>query len=224
LIESGARTRERSAQWAVASALAHTALIGLAVAATANAPHIQSVEILPRDPLIFIQPRVPAARESPSRPAGSAVSPPALREMGAIVIPAIPRIDPGVPMTPERSVFSEIISATGLRAGAPTSVPPDGIYTDRAVDRVVTPRGDNPPPDYPAQLRVAGIEGDVVVRFVVDISGRVEPASIAVLQSTHPSFALAVRQWLQRTRYAPAQVGGGAVRQLVEQRVGFTIR
>ena len=72
-------------------------------------------------------------------------------------------------------------------------------------------------------LRSASIEGEVLVRFVVDNQGRVEAASIRILETTHSAFADAVRRWLLRSRYAPAEVAGRPVRQLVEQRVSFAL-
>jgi protein TonB len=67
------------------------------------------------------------------------------------------------------------------------------------------------PPRYPEALRRAGIEGDVVVRFVVDTSGRVDPRSIDVVRSTHDAFTAAVRESLAKLRFAPATVGAHKV-------------
>jgi len=53
---------------------------------------------------------------------------------------------------------------------------------------------------------------------------RVEPASVEILRALHDLFAEAVRRWLTRTRYSPAQASGVEVRQLVEQRVEFDLR
>jgi protein TonB len=76
---------------------------------------------------------------------------------------------------------------------------------------------------YPAALRSAQIEGEVVARFVVDTTGRAEPASISFPAATHPQFADAVRLTLLRSRYFAAMIGGRSVRQLVEQRFAFTL-
>lgn len=114
---------------------------------------------------------------------------------------------------------------SGRRTGsAPFQTPASGIYPGNAVDRAVVPRSDNGSPIYPALLRSAGIEGDVLVRFVVDSAGRVEPNSITLLDASHVAFGDAVSRWLQRARYLPAEVAGRPVRQLVEQRFGFTLR
>jgi hypothetical protein len=55
-------------------------------------------------------------------------------------------------------------------------------------------------------------------------SGKVQPATITVIQATHALFGDAVRHWLLKTRYVPAEFSGRSVSQLVEQRVAFTLR
>jgi protein TonB len=81
----------------------------------------------------------------------------------------------------------------------------------------------NPTPLYPTALRSAQLEGTVVARFVVDTSGRAEPASVSFREASHPLFADAVRQALLRSRYLPAMLNGRKVRQLVEQRFAFSL-
>lgn len=223
LLESRARARTRPAQWTMASVIAHASVVGFAIVATGRAPYLAANDA-PHDPVIYFHPAAPHAAPAPSRSAPAAPAAMVSRDLIAFEIPAIPRIEAVATATGERLGISEIAGAPGLPGGDPIAAPPDGVYSDRAVDRIVVPRGDNPSPLYPPQLRLASVEGDVVVRFVVDTAGRVEDASVAVLQSTHAPFATAVRQWLRRTRYAPAQIGGRPVRQLVEQRIGFTIR
>jgi TonB family protein len=61
------------------------------------------------------------------------------------------------------------------------------------------------------------IQGEVIVSYIVDARGRVEPGSIKVISATHKLFADAVRVALLNARYRPAEAGGQAVRQLVEQ-------
>jgi TonB family protein len=142
-----------------------------------------------------------------------------------VAIPAIPLIDAGATIA-STSVVSSEWHGRGISESLGTSrgLNADSIYTGDAVERMVAPRHDNPRPDYPSQLRAAMVEGDVVVRFVVDTLGRVEPSSIVIVRATHPLFGDAVRRWLSRTRYAPAEVSGRRVRQLVQQPVGFTLR
>jgi protein TonB len=68
---------------------------------------------------------------------------------------------------------------------------------------------------------MAGVEGQVLVQFVVDTTGRAERVSLKVLKSSHESFSNAVREALSCMRYLPAEVGGRRVRQLVQQPFAF---
>jgi periplasmic protein TonB len=68
------------------------------------------------------------------------------------------------------------------------------------------------PPRYPEALRRAGIDGTVVVKFVVDTLGRVDMATVEVLSSSHDLFTIAVRETLAKVRFYPARVGERKVR------------
>ncbi len=105
-------------------------------------------------------------------------------------------------------------------AGAPSG----GIHTPETVERIASALPGNGQPRYPATLQRINLEGEVLVRFVVDTTGRVEVGSITIVQATHPLFADAVRDWLPQTRYAPAEIGRKRVRQLVQQTVGFALK
>jgi TonB family protein len=146
-------------------------------------------------------------------------------EVLRIPLPAVPRIDPSSIDASDAADFRFDPPGSGLGTGAVSAVQGSGgVYTGQLVDRTVVPRSDNGHPAYPSPLRLSGIDGDVLVRFVVDSVGRVEPASITIIQTTHALFGDAVRQWLRRTRYTPAELLGRPVRQLVEQRIAFTLR
>jgi periplasmic protein TonB len=57
----------------------------------------------------------------------------------------------------------------------------------------------------------------------VGATGRVDMASVRVLESDHPEFSESVRTALAEMRFRPARRGGKSVRQLVEQRFNFRI-
>jgi TonB family protein len=78
-------------------------------------------------------------------------------------------------------------------------------------------------PRYPDIMRQAGVEGEVLLQFVVDTSGRVEMESFKVLKTTHELFANAVRDVLPGMRYSAARIGGRAVRQVVQQPFMFAL-
>lgn len=78
-----------------------------------------------------------------------------------------------------------------------------------------------PTPAYPPVLADAGVSGRVVVRFVVDTIGRVEPATVVALSSPHPALTDAVRAALVKARFKPGRSHGTPVRVLAEMPVTF---
>lgn len=95
-------------------------------------------------------------------------------------------------------------------------------YDENQVERAVEVLR-KPDLRYPESLRSVNVEGVVQMRFIVSADGRVEPGSIEVLSSPHKLFSDAVRNALLNTRYRPAEAGGRAVRQLVEQSFTFKL-
>lgn len=91
------------------------------------------------------------------------------------------------------------------------------------VDRTVSADGGNPKPIYPRDMLARMVETTFSIYFVVDTAGRIDPNSVQVPPSVHPSFAKAVRDVLPRWRFVPAEVRGRRVRQLMEQNFRFRI-
>ncbi len=98
-----------------------------------------------------------------------------------------------------------------------------GVYIASQVDEPVLAAPGSVGPRYPEVLRAAGVQGQVVVTFVVDTTGRVEPSSLVILNSTNDLFGAAVRTALPAMRFIPAKADGRKVRQLVQQPFVFTI-
>ena len=91
------------------------------------------------------------------------------------------------------------------------------------VEKPVVTAPNSQQPRYPEMLRSAGIGGQVLAEFVVGADGLVETGSFRVVQSDNEGFSEAVRSALPRMRFVPAEVGGVAVRQLVQQPFSFAI-
>ena len=235
LLESRARRRRRPVVVA-ASAAAHAVMIAVVVWATAGAepgperPRDADITYLPvpeRPPEPAVAPPRPASPSTPSAPSDAPALP--VIDVPVDVPVGIPDVDP-TRVLPSGDAFEKGLGAILRPGGGPPgggtgpSLASGDAPVDRAsVDREVVPRADNPPPRYPDVLRSAGVEGGVSVRFVVDTLGRVEPASVQVVQTDHAMFADAVRAALGRARFTPAELQGRRVRQLVEQRFGFVI-
>ncbi len=81
-----------------------------------------------------------------------------------------------------------------------------------------------PHPRYPDLLRQAGIDGRVLVEFVVDTAGHVERGSIKVLSSTNQLFDQPTREAIAASSYRPGRISGRAVRVRVQQPINFQIR
>jgi periplasmic protein TonB len=223
LLESSARHRRRS-RVAVVSIVAHAVAITLASAATRTV-HVRPAPE-PRDLTILYHPPapLPPVAAPPGGRTGGVVgrrtpppvdAPPSLPPIGPVAIDPV-----GLAATGPATTTSTFARPERESGGGPVAAP-DGVF--RVVERAAAALPGAPIARYPESLRQAGLEGEVVLRFVVDTAGRVEAGSATTVRATHPLFDAAVRRALSATRYAPAEVGGRRVRQLVEQAFTFAI-
>lgn len=65
---------------------------------------------------------------------------------------------------------------------------------------------------YPADLRSRGVGGMVELQFVVDDKGKVDPASVEVVDATQTALGEAARKVVTRLDFNPAKVNGTPVR------------
>lgn len=223
---------QRRAGGALASLALHGALIAAAAVLTAKGAHPTEPPRTRTDTtIIYVEPPPPAPpgipyRESggapTSEPAPSPLPPPPITIPNEIPLPEIP----GSPIVRTKD-FAGVVGPTGGAEGAGVGSGPGpgegGVWSGPAVEREVVPDPRNPAPSYPALLRARGVEGEAVLRFVVDTTGRVEPGSAVVLSADDPAFGAAVLRVLPRLRFTPARVGGRAVRQLVQQAFRFEV-
>lgn len=219
LIESGPRSRGHGG-WTLASTGIHAILIAGAVALTLE----EATRRLTEQP-VRLRYVLPAPLRDPAPATSSPSGPPRIQAPTSIPVelPPIPNVS--VPIEQHLRVGGETIAVThGVGIGTLPDTADGRVYQAALVERAVEPHRGNGQPAYPARLRSASIEGDVLVQFVVDTSGRVELQSIEILRATHELFAESVRRWLAGTRYRAADIRGRPVRQLVQQQIGFTLR
>jgi TonB family protein len=76
---------------------------------------------------------------------------------------------------------------------------------------------------YPAALRAANVQGEVIAEFVVDVEGKPEPETLRFERSSNDLFAAAVTEALPRMRFTPAKLGGKNVKQVVQQAFLFRL-
>ncbi len=218
---------KKSLPSAVTSFSIHVGLIWLAVVATIKTAEV--IEEAQADTtMIFLTQEAKPENEPPPVQEILSIDPPPKGFqilVAPIEIPTeIPPVDLSERFDPrdfsgigvEGGVFSGVVGGTG---------PVD--FTQTFLEAAVDERPERlsgPYPRYPEMLRQAGIEGFVLLEFVIDTSGHVEEGSLKVLQSTNRAFEGPAKVVITRSLYRPGRVRGQAVRVLVSQRIGFTIQ
>jgi protein TonB len=213
------------------SIAAHTLLVGALVAATANAT-------VPADRERREQPvTLATVSPPPSEPARARVTPrasdrpaPPSNSLAPILpvpvdIPSvIPDTDLSRAPTDPRDFDSGARGGSGGVPGGTGNGPAGGdVYFEWQVERLALLRPGSRGPVYPDLLRGAGIEGTVLVQFVVDTLGRADLRTLQILQSEHAFFTSAVKRALEQMRFVPAEVGERKVPQLVQQTFQFRL-
>jgi TonB family protein len=100
----------------------------------------------------------------------------------------------------------------------------DTVFTIAQVDSAVSIDPSSAAPTYPPALLKLGVEGSVMVRYVVDSLGNADVSTLQIVRASRIEFAIAVREALPNMRFSPARMGAKAVPQLVEQPFNFRIQ
>jgi TonB family protein len=105
----------------------------------------------------------------------------------------------------ERLVLAAVmmLASSCAARGAPGELP--GFI----VEAPAVLQSGQPAPTYPAELVPTGDTGTVRIRVAIEPTGRIDPASVEVLQSPHPAFTRAVLAVLPHYQFLPAETGGG---------------
>ena len=211
----------------VMSFIAHYGLILGAIYTSARA---ETVGEGPRQQKVTFIPQPEPVRKEPTPQAPElTVAPQAPKSSPVIVAPVdIPTSLPEIDLTqrvtdPNDFVLRGTTKAGPATATAATDAPVKETYVVSEVEKAVTQAPNSAAPVYPDILRQAGVEGEALVSFVVDTTGRVELASFKVVRASHDAFANAVKNALPKMRFFPAEIGDRKVRQLVQQPFSFAI-
>lgn len=76
-------------------------------------------------------------------------------------------------------------------------------------------------PNYPFEMRRAGISGEVLVEYIVDSNGRVSQAQ--VVRSSQREFEQPAMQAVLKWQFRPGRKGGRAVNTRVQQVITFNL-
>jgi TonB family protein len=235
LIASGAHL-ELGPRWLTTSVVAHALVVTLAVVATRTALEAPAPASEPAILLYVPRPAEPPPpeirQEDPTTKMVVAEPPP--KGFQTVAAPAdIPTVIPPVDLS-QRPLDPRDFTGRGVEGGIASGVAGgtgkvvaddelDAIYAATTSDARFEPAVlvSEPAPMYPKPLEAVGIEGRVALEFVIDTTGRVEPASIKVLDSTRPAFEAAARTAVAGGIFRPARLSGRPVRQLTRQSVRF---
>jgi protein TonB len=223
LLESKAKKQKSPGGMAV-SVIMHVLIIALAIQATLNAGQKKEKR---EEKVDFVEVKKDAPPPPKEKPPEVQVAPPpkGFQTLTAPVnIPdVLPDIDLSKKVTNEAD-FTGKGQAGGRDKGVVGAAPVENqTYFEYQVEKPVMAVPGSPSPRYPDILKSAGVEGEVIVSFQVDTTGRAIPSTLTIMKSTHELFAAAVRTALPSMRFLPAEIGGKKVRQLVQQPFVFNI-
>jgi periplasmic protein TonB len=227
LLESNSK-EGRSIAGAITSVAAHTALIVAAVYATAQARPAHPIHREIVRPVYIPRATAPARVTSAAPPAQArplarrlVFVEPNLSNLSSIDVPPIDAtgIVARLGDFPPTSIGADTPGTGGDGGSGAVDAP----FRAEQVEKQVSLVPGAAPPRYPELLRSSGVEGQVIVLFVVDEHGRSEEESIRFVRSDNRLFEDAVRVALRRMRFVPAEVGGRRVRQLVQMPFVFTL-
>jgi protein TonB len=211
----------------ILSLVIHTVLIGAAVYGTLQAK--EAIEKPKAEKVEFVEMKKdepPPPEEKPPPPPEVVAAPPPPKGFQVLTAPIkIPEVLPDIDLS--KKVTDEAdFSGKGVAGGIAKGVvggTADQTYFEFQVEKQVAGAPGNASPRYPDMLRSANVEGEVLVQFVVDTTGRADMGSFKVLKSSHDLFTNSVRQALSQMRFYPAEIGGRKVKQLVQQPFNFTL-
>lgn len=249
LLESK-RTKKKSFSGTLFSVVLHSAILFLAVFATARAgvkhdtiksEKVSYVEMKKKDP-----PPPEEKKPEPPKPKVKKVAAPKVVDVPRVpkvvdVAPPkgfkvlqppvsisvnLPKIDLSAKVTdPSDFTGKGVAGGTGSGVaggtgdanskGTDAGIDANKVFKEFEVESPAEKIG-GPSPVYPDVLRSSGIEGEVMVQFVVNENGRYEPGTLKVLQSSNAAFTAAVKAALPQMRFSAARVGGQKVQQLVQ--------
>jgi len=233
LVASGAHA-DVKAPWLTTSIVTHALLIAVAVVLTRaalDAPRVPSSE----DVMLLFVPKAPEppppAAIKPEKPAPIlTLAEPPPRGFQTVAAPSdMPTVIPPIELN-QRPLDPRDFTGRGVEGGVADGVVGGAVPVARdAIYEAATnvPGFDpavvlsQPMPKYPAALASVGVEGRVTVEFVIDTTGKVEPLSVRVIESTHQAFELAARRAITGSIFRPAHLSTVAVRQLTRQSVRF---
>ena len=230
LLETKAK-KQRSLGGTVISIVLHTVLIAAAVVLTKKTA--DALEKPKEEKVVLTETKKEPEPEKPKEPPppDQVVAQQAPPKGFQVLTPPIevPDVIPDVDLS-RKATDEADFSGKGVQGGIAKGVEggtgpviSDQPYFDFQVEKAAAAIPGSGAPAYPEMLKSSGVEGEALVQFVVDTTGRAEVGSFKVLRASHDAFGQAVKAALPRMRFLPAEIGGKKVRMLVQQPFAFAL-
>jgi protein TonB len=231
LIESK-RKKQKSFAQSVTSVIIHIVVIFAAVKATSGAAETLK-DVMQDTTMVFLEPpKAPEPpKEQPPPEAVVAANPPP-QGFQVVTPPAdipteIPPVNLNEKFDPRDFTGKGVEGGIGTGVAGGTGPVLEGeVFLAAEVDE--TPQAMNEAgacnAEFPPVMKSAGIPGRVVMQFVVNTDGKVDPGSIKVMNSTHKAFEDPAKQAMLKCPFKPGRSRGQPVRVLVQQAVSFKLQ
>ena len=179
----------------------------------AEDPHLSQFEIPPEEP------EKPDKVEELDEQPETVVAPPSLQDVPTVVpvnaftTPITPPPPPGLPRD------NNAVTIPVIKAGANFGKNIKDLFNPADLDQQVQIRVPVKP-TYPTDLKRQGINGEVLVEFIVDSNGNVTDARI--IRSSHREFEAPTLAAIVKWKFRPGKKGGKAVASRAQMPVLFT--
>ena len=226
LIESKPK-KSKSGRQMVLSMVFHTLIVAGGVWATRGAAETVK-RILADTTMVFLEPPkdTPPPPDQPPPEAVVSANPPPQGFQTVMPPDVIPTEIPPVDLN--QRFDAKDFTGKGVEGGIAAGItggtgPVDNaqVFMEGQVDDIPTIVTSGPM-RYPEVLKAAGIAGKVVVQFVVDTTGHVDPNSFKLISAPHPAFANSAKELVTKSVFRPGKMRGQAVAVLVQQSINFT--
>jgi len=200
------------------SLVIHTAMIGGVVYATLRAAP-SDIRVRMDTTVVLLTPQ---DQPKPADPAAVQLVD-ALKGFQTVAVPAeIPTDIPAVDL--QQRFDPKDYSGSGVEGGRANGLVVGGsdVYAEALVEERPALLS-APPPVYPALLKQAGIQGRVILRAIIDTTGRVEPASVRIIKSPSPAFDQPTKDWVLKALFRPARLHGRGVRVFINLPVDYSL-
>jgi len=233
LIESNRKHKSSLGQQAV-SFMVHGLLIVGAIKATQGAAEVVK-DIVVDTTMVFLKPPEPPPPPPPEQLPQNVVVTANPPPQGFQIVTPPDNIPTEIPPVNLNERFDpRDFTGKGVEGGIATGVvggtgpvPIEGeVFLAAEVDETPSVEaGSNCLGKYPPVMQSAGIPGKVVLQFVVNTDGKVDPSSIKVVSSTHKAFEEPARTGITSSscHFKPGKSRGSPVRVLVQQAVSFKV-